>query len=675
MPPEALAPARCPDASAPDAASRDAEAFLASAREAAMEKLRRKRRVQKRREEKNADVASLGQSPNRDATREPPQTRPVPKDDAVSDPERHVPQLRLRAIVTPGASAASCTGNAPPPLPTAMSAAASRSSETKKIETKKRAGVAAAAVVGDAVVCGLEDGDVVAYRLGDSPSSTAVASREAWLLFPEDCGDAASVRLIHPVSVEAARDEQTNEAPLRKKSVSVVVAYDSGAWCVFSLRFPFLEKSAEETDSSAVVSRGLRLSLVTACPPHVAFSDAYKYRKRTPWSPSTRRPSIGAALADGRGETLFFASPVVGDNDVYAWDVAAIASASKKKEYRDDDDEKKNETVPARDKEGVSFRSPPVTKTALTAAPSKTTESGSLFAMRRHTDKVTCLAFLDQRNTRVVSGGNDKALVEWRKLERARDEPSARKEKEGELEAENAWRAARSVAAPGGAIRALCVSETPTNARAVDNAVYNVYTAGSDGAVRAWEVSDETGFVLLRTFVGGHDGFGACVRAVRLPVNFFSSPFSRRDAADAKTKAESVQYEDYVVSGCEGNAGGYWVAGDGSLKLWRAADGRCAQTVSAQRGDVTAIVCFGEKNAPDYKAFDALDEETRSASITNGKLLCRLVTASKDGTVAHFDLETNARAEKGSVKGATGEDGEEDGDGRPASFAWTKGFL
>jgi WD40 repeat protein len=366
----------------------------------------------------------------------------------------------------------------------------------------------------------------------------------------------------------------------------------------------------------------------------------------------------------------------VGDNDVYAWDVAAIASASTKKEYRDVDDEEKNETVPARDEEGVSFRSPPVTKTALTAAPSKTTESGSLFAMRRHTDKVTCLAFLDRRNTRVVSGGNDKALVEWRKLERARDEPSARKEKEGDLEKEkeNTWRAARSVAAPGGAIRALCVSETPTNARAVDNAVYSVYTAGSDGAVRAWEVSDETGFVLLRTFVGGHDGFGVCVRAVRLPVNFFSSPFFRRDAADAKTKTYS-EYEDYVVSGCEGNAGGYWVAGDGSLKLWRAADGRCAQTVSKQRGDVTAIVCFGDKNAPDEKAFDALNEETRSASITNGKLFCRLVTASKDGTVAHFDLETNARPEKGSVKGATGEDGEEDGDGRPASFAWTKGFL
>jgi WD40 repeat protein len=297
--------------------------------------------------------------------------------------------------------------------------------------------------------------------------------------------------------------------------------------------------------------------------------------------------------------------------------------------------------------------------------------------MRRHTDKVTCLAFLDRRNTRVVSGGNDKALVEWRKLERARDEPSARKEKEGELEAENAWRAARSVAAPGGAIRALCVSETPTNARALENAVYNVYTAGSDGAVRAWEVSDETGFVLLRTFVGGHDGFGVCVRAVRLPVNLFSSPFFRRDAADAKTKTESVEYEDYVVSGCEGNAGGYWVAGDGSLKLWRAADGRCAQTVSAQHGDVTAIVCFGDKNAPDEKAFDALNEETSlRASITNGKLFCRLVTASKDGTVAHFDLETNAELpEKGSVKGATGEDGAEDGDGRPASFAWTKGFL
>ena len=59
MPPEALAPARFPDASALDAASvSDEEAFLARARETAMEKLRRRRRVQKRREEKTA-VASF----------------------------------------------------------------------------------------------------------------------------------------------------------------------------------------------------------------------------------------------------------------------------------------------------------------------------------------------------------------------------------------------------------------------------------------------------------------------------------------------------------------------------------------------------------------------------------------------------------------------------------------
>ena len=660
MPPEALAPARCPDASAPDAASRDAEAFLASAREAAMEKLRRKRRVQKRREEKTADVASLGQSPDRDATAAPPRARPDPPDGLVSDPKRHVPRLRLRAIVTPGRTA-SATGDAPPPLPTAATAA-SRMLEPQKKE--KKAGVAAAAVVGDAVVCGLEDGDVVAYRLGDLSSE---GKEKAWLTFPEHCGDAASVRLIHPVSVEAARDEKENEA----RTKNVVVAYDSGAWSVFSLHF--LENDAEKETDSAVSSRGLRLSLVTACPPHIAFSDAYKYRKRTPWSPAERRPSIGAALADGKGETLFFASPVVGDNDVYAWDVAAIAS---KKSKSDDE----NETVSAPD--GVSFGSPRVT--ALSAAPSRTTDEGCLFAMRRHTDKVTCLAFLDRRETRVVSGGNDKALVEWRR-ERARD-ADARKEEEKESEKQKTWRAARSVAAPGGAIRALCVSAPKTNDGALDDAVYNVYTAGSDGAVRAWEVSNETGFVLLRTFVGGHDGFGVCVRAVRLPVLFFSSPALRRDESDAKTKTKPARttYEDYVLSGCEGNAGGYWVAGDGSLKLWRAADGLCAQTVSAQRGDVTGIVCFGD--ASDAFA-SALPEETRSAFFSrpngngDGDVFCRLVTASKDGTVAHFDLETvlpQKHTEQGSVGVATGEDGEdgeEDGDGRPASFAWTRGFL
>ena len=139
-----------------------------------------------------------------------------------------------------------------------------------------------------------------------------------------------------------------------------------------------------------------------------------------------------------------------------------------------------------------------------------------------------------------------------------------------------------------------------------------------------------------------------------------------------------------MLSGCEGNAGGYWVAGDGSLKLWRAADGLCAQTVSAQRGDVTGIVCFGD--ASDAYA-SALPEETRSAFFSrphgngDGDVFCRLVTASKDGTVAHFDLETvlpQKHPERGSVGVATGEDGEdgeEDGDGRPASFSWTRGFL
>ena len=349
---------------------------------------------------------------------------------------------------------------------------------------------------------------------------------------------------------------------------------------------------------------------------------------------------MGAALVDAKGETLFVASPVVGDANVYAWDIGLVSRSRL-----------------AAERDGANLRS---RADVARAAPISPADAGSLAAMRAHADKVTCLAFLDARETRVVSGGNDKALVEWRR-ENDRDE------NENARPRESTWVAAKRVLAPGGAIRALCVS-----ARGSTDAA-RVYTAGSDGAVRAWEVSDETGFVLLRTFVGGHDGFGVCVRAVRLPV--FSTPFFRHDGLDAKTKTARTTYEDYVVSGCEGNAGGYWVAGDGSPKLWRAADGRCAQTVSKQRGDVTAIVCFGDKNAPDG-CVDALHEETRSASKTNGKLFCRVVTASKDGTVAHFDLETRAELPgKGSVKGATGEDGEEDGDGRPASFVWTKGFL
>ena len=139
-----------------------------------------------------------------------------------------------------------------------------------------------------------------------------------------------------------------------------------------------------------------------------------------------------------------------------------------------------------------------------------------------------------------------------------------------------------------------------------------------------------------------------------------------------------------MLSGCEGPlAGGYWVEGDGSLKLWRAADGRCAQTVTLQKGNISAIVRETAGDGGDGGA-----TPTRPDAF-----FCRLAVASTDGTVAHFHLGTRGSI-SGSISGARDREKKDDvdvvakrdgdaslagagadGDGRPASFAWTPGFL
>ena len=677
MPPEALAPAHCPDARDPTAAEvRDAEGLLASARETAMEKLRRRRRVQKRREEKavaSVRDARKGEAAAAAGAFEERPNRPLIERVVSDQVPRHVPHLRLRAVVTPGHLVADASGDG------VTNAVASREAPPTT-KTKTKTGVTAAAAIGDAMACGTEDGDVVAYCVRqddalDGPSDFEKRNAER-LSCPRACGDAGPVRLIHPIETS-----ETSETSGEKKLV--VVAYDSGAWCVFSLsrrvsRDEKKKKNHESLDESLGDCHSharFSLELVTACPPHVAFSDAYKHRKRTPWAPA-RRPSLGAALADVRGETLFVASPVVGDSNAYAWDVRDVL---KNAFFEKRDETASNPGVPA-----------------IAAAPAAT-DAGRLLVLRKHTDKVTCLAFLDPRETRVVSGGNDKALVEWRRETKKDASSSSNDEKKTPLrpdtsstprvgscvsgsssaldahdEHEHAWVPAKRVVAPGGAIRALCVSrgagadrdEGKTNAA-------RVYTAGSDGAVRAWEVSDETrGFVLLRTFLGGHGGFGVCVFAIRLPKATSHDLPARHeeDAADAS--------EEYVLSGCEGPlAGGYWVEGDGSLKLWRAANGRCAQTVTLQKGNISAIVRETAGDGGDGGA-----TPTRPDAF-----FCRLAVASTDGTVAHFHLGTRGSI-SGSISGARDRDAKRDGDaslagagadgdGRPASFAWTPGFL
>ena len=685
MPPEALAPAQCPDARDPAAAEvRDAEGLLASARETAMEKLRRRRRVQKRREEKA--VASVRDARKGEAAAAPGAFEERPNrpliERVVSDQvPRHVPHLHLRAVVTPGRLVADTSGDG------VTNAVAARGEPPK---TKTRAGVTAAAAIGDAMACGTEDGDVVAYCVRHDVLDGARHQNAERMSCPRACGDAGPVRLIHPVETSGDGEKKL-----------VVVAYDSGAWCVLRLsRRVFREKknhsqSLDESLGDCHSHARFSLALVTACPPHVAFSDAYKHRKRTPWAPA-RRPSLGAALADARGETLFVASPVVGDSNAYAWDVRDVL----KNDVLKSDETASNPGVPA-----------------IAVAPTAT-DTGRLAVLRKHTDKVTCLAFLDARETRVVSGGNDKALVEWRRATKKDASSSSNDEKKTPLRPdtsstpsdvgsssaldahdahdEHVWVPAKRVVAPGGAIRALCVSRGAGADRELlgkKNAA-RVYTAGSDGAVRAWEVSDETrGFVLLRTFLGGHGGFGVCVFAIRLPKATSHDLPARHSRRSRKAEEEDAAdaSEEYVLSGCECPlAGGYWVEGDGSLKLWRAADGRCAQTVTLQKGNISAIV---RETAGDGGDAGATRAPRGTPPTRPDAFFCRLAVASTDGTVAHFHLGTRGSI-SGSISGARDREKKDDvdvvakrdgdaslagagadGDGRPASFAWTPGFL
>ena len=115
----------------------------------------------------------------------------------------------------------------------------------------------------------------------------------------------------------------------------------------------------------------------------------------------------------------------------------------------------------------------------------------------------------------------------------------------------------------------------------------------------------------------------------------------------------------------------------------RAADGRCAQTVTLQKGNISSIVRETAGDGGDGGA-----TPTRPDAF-----FCRLAVASTDGTVAHFHLGTRGSI-SGSISGARNREKKDDvdvvakrdgdaslagagadGDGRPASFAWTPGFL
>lgn len=256
---------------------------------------------------------------------------------------------------------------------------------------------------------------------------------------------------------------------------------------------------------------------------------------------------------------------------------------------------------------------------------------GSVTRLELHTDAVRCLAELPaaiSQNVGLVSGGDDGVVAAWR----PRFDPTASR-----------------------IVDMTCVNHTrspaATRALALSLDGCRLFTAGADKNVRAWDTSDVDGrgFVLLRAFLGGHAGFVASLAIVD-PSN-----------------------PTHVVSGGEGNPGGFWRTGDGCVKVWRARDGKCLQTVAAHDGDVVSLetrikpatrtetrtIASGPGKGGDENdvAGNGGDEKDVAGTTT-----LTLVAASSDGTVAEFEILTENASETPR-------------DERGVGFTWNAGFF
>lgn len=139
-----------------------------------------------------------------------------------------------------------------------------------------------------------------------------------------------------------------------------------------------------------------------------------------------------------------------------------------------------------------------------------------------------------------------------------------------------------------------------------------------------------------------------------------------------------------MVSGSEGKSGGFWLKGDGGIKVWRVSDGQCMHTASHQTGDITAFhirrhpgSVAGSRpgaSAATYAAAGArvgagTGSSADTTSIKASSLssswrsdeqeVSRVMSASKDGTVVEWEVEWR----------------EEDLRGGSHNLKWSAGFL
>ena len=481
-------------------------------------------------------------------------------------------------------------------------------------------GVSATLLRDDISLFGLQDGRVIVrgpdLDVDDDSRSAVVHPPDGWR------GCAGGVRLLARLpDDDAVADDAADRAVTATSAATPNAIATGGNRTRDRTRRVFV---AYDNGSWARLRRDARgeWRVSSSSPgPHPDFADPARLVPLRERSRRARRPPrVGAVHLASDGAALYLSSPVVGEHCVYRWDLPpesesefeSSTGATGSPETNADAGDDPRETL-------------------------KDTTWGTVRRLELHTDAVRCLAELPEANGRgsasigvgvgLVSGGDDCVVAAWR----PRLDPNTSR-----------------------IVDMTCVNRTrspaATRALAVSSDGRRLFTAGADRNVRAWDTSDVDGrgFVLLRAFLGGHVGFVTSL-AILDPTN-----------------------PTHVVSGGEGNPGGFWCKGDGSVKVWRARDGKCLQTIAPRGGDGDVVSLetrtrtrtrtrTGTTNTSARRGTvggdDTCDEGGVDVKVTT------LVAASSDGTAAEFEVAWEDAA-SGTPR-----------DERGVGFAWNAGFL
>jgi WD40 repeat protein len=293
-------------------------------------------------------------------------------------------------------------------------------------------------------------------------------------------------------------------------------------------------------------------------------------------------------------------------------------------------------------------------------------------------DEVMCLAELPRGG--LVSGGNDKVITVWR--------PEG--EDDGDAAAADDANGGGSIGGGGGGggmvVACHTVSPGAVRALAVTADGCRLFTAGADKNIRAWDISRPArGIILLKAFKGGHDGFVTSIALLpsaadpRFVVS--GSEVGLYKLNSVYPQLESARFQplnlecDVLVSNftfkfslhryTEGKAGGFYMKGDGGIKVWRARDGQCVHTVSHQEGDITAFQVSRHRTRASDTGGSGAGSSAEAASGSGGEReVAGVMSASKDGTVVEWrvDWKDTDRRRGGSLGGSH-------------NIKWSTGFL